>query len=69
MAQNRRVWFQSEKMYPTLKRLEAPGSLVWWGRGRIGYRGWGGVMGWRTVRRWTWRVIKSALYIKNIKDF
>jgi hypothetical protein len=28
------VWIQSEKMYLTLKRLEAPGSLeVWWDGG------------------------------------
>jgi len=55
-------------MHLTLKRLEAPGSLeVWWGgwdgdilvEMRVG--GWGGGMGYGTVRGWTRRGIKSGV--------
>jgi hypothetical protein len=52
-------------MHLTLKRLEAPGSLeIWWRGGGGGdilleTGGWGGGMGWGTVRGWAGRGIKK----------
>jgi hypothetical protein len=42
MAEDLWVWVQSERMYLTLKRLDALGSLdVWW----VGDSGWGHLCG------------------------
>jgi hypothetical protein len=53
------VWFQSEKMHLTLKKLKASGSLEFcWGGGASSWREG---MGWGTVRGWTRRGIKSGV--------